>query len=99
MKKNGKSNADKSTAGMKAGDLDHLVAEGSVRMRSEDKQGECEKATFYTETDKIVMEGSPKLWNAENAIEGRVITHFVEKNYSRVDGGVNATFQTPDNSR
>ena len=87
------------TSGMKAGDVDYLVAEGNVRMKSEEKRGECQKATYYTTDDKIVMEGSPKLFDADNRIEGRVITHFIEKNYSKVDGGVNASFQTLDSSK
>ena len=95
-----KSPQDSSTTnaagGMRAGDIDRLVAEGNVRIKSEDKSGECEKATYYADTEKVVMEGSPVLRDPDTTIKGTTITHYMNENRSQVGGGVNATFETPD---
>ena len=84
------------TEGMKAGDVDRLVAEGDVRIKSDDKSGECQKATYYADTEKVVMEGSPILRSPDSIVGGETITHYMNENRSHVGGRVNATFEAPD---
>jgi lipopolysaccharide export system protein LptA len=95
-KKDTSTTSSSAAGGMEAGDVDHFVAEGAVRLKSEDRSGECEKATYFVDTDKVVMEGSPVLRDPDTTIRGTVITHFLEENRTQVGGVVHATFQAPD---
>ena len=90
---------DNAAGGMQAGEIDRIVAETKVRMKSEDKEGTCDKATYYAKQDKFVMEGSPVLKDkGKNTISGRTVVHYLGTNRSEVQGGVAATFFTPDSS-
>lgn len=83
--------------GMQAGEIDRIVAEKNVRMKSDDKEGTCDKATYFAKEDKFVMEGSPVLKDkGKNTITGRTVVHYLGSNRSEVQGGVAATFFTPD---
>ncbi len=87
------------TEGMQAGDINRIVAEKKVRMKSEAKEGTCEKATYFAKDDKFVMEGSPVLKDkGKNTITGHTVVHYLGTNRSEVLGGVEATFFTPDNT-
>ncbi|MDR1359426.1 MAG: LptA/OstA family protein [Deltaproteobacteria bacterium] len=97
-KKDAQQTPQAGTGDMEAGDVDHLVAEGSVRFKSKDRSGECAKATYFVDADKVVMEGSPVLRDPDTTIRGSIITHFIEENRTQVGGAVNATFQTPERS-
>ena len=98
LKKNPNASADTSGAeSMRAGDIDRLVAAGNVRLKSEDKSGECQTLTYYADTEKVVMEGSPVLRDPDSVIRSNVITHYMKTNQSHAGGGrVDATFQAPD---
>ena len=82
---------------MQAGNIDRIVAEKDVRMKSNDKEGSCQKATYYAKTDKVVMEGSPVLKNNkdQSTMKGSVITHYLKANRSEVQRP-EATFFTQD---
>ena len=96
LKKSGDSSTgNSSTDSMRAGDIDRLVADGNVRLKSEDKSGECQILTYYADTEKVVMEGSPVLRDPDSTIRGNVITHYMQTNRSHVGGRVNATFEAP----
>lgn len=93
------SSSDIGAGGMQAGEIDRIVAEKNVRMKSEDKEGTCDKATYFAKEDKFVMEGSPVLRDkGKNTISGRTVVHYLGTNRSEVQGGVAATFFTPDNT-
>lgn len=97
LKKSDSSNTGNSgTDSMRAGDIDRLVAEGNVRLKNEDKSGECQTLTYYADTEKVLMEGSPVLRDPDSTIRGTIITHYMQTNRSHVGGGVNATFEAPD---
>ena len=83
--------------GMQAGNVDRIVAEKDVRMKSNDKEGTCQKATYYAKTDKVVMEGNPVLKNNkdQSTMKGSVITHYLKANRSEVQRP-EATFFTQD---
>ena len=48
-------------AGMAAGDVDRIVAERNVRMKSENRNGTCAKATYTMDDGVLLMEGDPRL--------------------------------------
>lgn len=91
--------ADTTTGSMQAGDIDRIVAEKDVRMKSDTKQGKCDKATYFAKEDKFVMEGKPVLTDADKSqIIGSKIIHYMNSNRSEVLGA-EAMFYTPDNSQ
>ena len=77
-------------AGMAAGDVDRIVAERNVRMKSENRNG------------VLLMEGDPRLTDGENTVTGETIKYFTEENRSEVMGGskkrVEAVFSGSKNS-
>ena len=84
--------------GMPAGDVDRIIAETDVRMKSNNNEASCQKATYYAKTDKVVMEGSPTLKDKDkNSITGTTITHYLKTNRSEVQNP-KATFFTNDNA-
>ena len=73
-------------SGMDAGEIDRMVAERKVRMKRENRTGECEKATYTVDNAVLVMEGNPVLHEGENSIRGDVITFYTRENRSEVRG-------------
>ena len=74
-------------AGMAAGDVDRIVAERNVRMKSENRSGTCAKATYAMDNGVLLMEGDPHLTDGENTVTGETIRYFTEENRSEVMGG------------
>ena len=74
-------------SGMAAGDVDRIVAERNVRMKSENRTGTCAKATYTMDTGVLLMEGDPRLTDGENTVTGETIKYFTEENRSEVLGG------------
>lgn len=89
-------------AGMAAGDVDRIVAERNVRMKSENRNGTCAKATYTMDDGVLLMEGDPRLTDGENTVTGETIKYFTEENRSEVMGGskkrVEAVFSGSKNS-
>lgn len=81
------------------GEIEKIVAQGSVRLEREGKQGTCDKATYQVGPGVLVMEGDPQLADGDNSITGRVIRLYLKDNRSEVEGGggkqVEAIFMTP----
>lgn len=85
--------------GMEAGDINRIVAEKNVRLKSEDREGVCNKATYYAKDDRFVMEGSPRLWDSkQSTITGGTIIHYLSSNKSEVVNNAGVTFYAPDKS-
>ena len=75
-------------SGMAAGDVDHIVAERNVRMKSDNnRSGTCAKATYTMDTGILLMEGDPRLTDGENTVTGEIIKYYTEENRSEVLGG------------
>ena len=84
-------------SGMEAGDINRIVAIGKVRMKSEDKSGTCDKATYYAKEDRFVMEGSPVLKDSkQSTISGGSIVHYFNTNRSEVLNNAGVVFYAPD---
>ena len=89
--------AQSSSTGMEAGNIDRIVAEKNVRLKSETNTGTSDKMTYYTKEDKLVMEGRPVLKDAkQSTIVGTTIIHYLSSNRSQVVGGGTATFYSED---
>jgi lipopolysaccharide export system protein LptA len=99
-RKNTESDPGAAEQDMRAGEIDRIVADKNVRMKSADKEGTCDKATYFAKEDKIVMEGGPVVLRDKDksTIKGNIVTHYLSSNRSEVkgQGGVEAVFFTPD---
>jgi lipopolysaccharide export system protein LptA len=92
--------AQSSATGMEAGNIERIVAERNVRLKSEKNTGTSDKATYYAREDKLVMEGRPVLRDAkQSTITGTTIIHYVSSNRSQVIGGSTATFYSEDRTQ
>ncbi|MDR1490048.1 MAG: LptA/OstA family protein [Desulfovibrio sp.] len=97
LEKSSKTQAVPESGGMEAGDIDRIVAEGSVRMHSDKKRGTCDKATYYSKNEHFVMEGSPELRDErQSVITGGTIVHNFATNHSEVLNASKVVFYTPD---
>ncbi len=86
--------------GLAAGDVDRLVAEKSVRMKSENRVGTCDRATYTPDTGVLVMQGNPRLEDGKNTITGNEIRYYANENRSEVTSAgkkrVEAVFASPE---
>ena len=87
-------------AGMEAGNIERIIAERNVRLKSENNTGTSDKATYFPREDKLVMEGRPVLRDSkQSTVTGRTIIHYVSGNRSQVIGGGTATFYSEDRTQ
>lgn len=80
--------------------IDHLLAEGDVKLQEGNRTGYCQTAWFYPDKGLLRMEGEPRLEQGENSIRGSVIKLYINENKSEVIGGdsgrVEALFYSSD---
>ena len=76
-------------SGMNAGDIDRMVATGSVHIVKEGRTGDAEKVTFFMDDGLLVMEGNPILRENKNTIRGTVVKFYTKENRSEVIGSNN----------
>lgn len=57
-----------------SGGIETIEARGDVKIVVEDKTATSDKATYYTAGDKVVMSGSPRVWQGANVLSGKSIT-------------------------
>jgi lipopolysaccharide export system protein LptA len=65
---------------MGAGQIDHIVAKGNVRMVQEDRVATGDEAIYYKKRDEVVLTGNPQLWRAENTLKGERIIFNLKTN-------------------
>lgn len=80
--------ASAAVPGLEAGDVDRLVAQGSVIMTEPGgRSGTSDRATYTTGDGVLLMEGNPRLTDGENTITGETIRYYTQQNRSEVIGG------------
>ena len=67
--------------------LKEIVATGSVKVVQLDRRATSQKATFYQEENKIVLEGDVVVREGENVIRGERVTFYVDEERSVVEAG------------
>ena len=80
------SNNTVAQTGVSAGEIERIIAEKNVRMKSENRHGECEKATYTLANELLVMEGNPRLYEGKNSIVGERILFYMAEGRSEVIG-------------
>ncbi|MCJ7593199.1 MAG: lipopolysaccharide transport periplasmic protein LptA [Desulfobacterales bacterium] len=77
---------------IKAGDktelkIDRIIASGGVKItRPDGSSATAEQATYYQDSEKVVLTGKPKVTQRNDSVEGSVITLFLRENRSTVEG-------------
>ncbi len=66
--------------------ISKIVAEENVKINQGDRVATCDKATFYPDEKKVVMEGSPRVWKDGDLVTGEVITLFLDSDRMDVVG-------------
>lgn len=73
--------------------LDHIVASGDVRINTKGTVGTSNKATYYPDEKKILMEGDPKIWKEGDMIMGDLISVFTDNDRVLVEGAKATIYQ------
>jgi lipopolysaccharide export system protein LptA len=77
-------------------DIKRVVAKGNVRIVQETRTATSEHAVFSRDEGRIILTGSPKVFQGDNFVQGQEITIFLNEQRSIVSGGsggrVNAIF-------
>ena len=68
-------------------DVEKVEAFGNVRIVQGNRHGEAGHAVYDNKKGEIVLDGSPKVFQGEDVITGKVITYFVDEQKSVVTGG------------
>ena len=93
--------ADKVTInyGEKKGDVDNIIAEGTVRIVQENRTGVATHAVYDSREGRITLTGSPRVMQGDDSISGDTITYYIDEERSVVTGGsshrVEAVIQPP----
>lgn len=67
--------------------IQQIVATGNVRVTQGDRRATSQKATFYQNENKIILEGEVVIREGENVIRGEKVVYLIEEERSFVEGG------------
>lgn len=90
-------NSDKADFYLKenSSEFDRLYAQGKVTIKSDQKNGSGNKAVFFAEERKLILEGSPRLSETGKAdIVGQMLTLFLADGRILIDGQEDGRAQT-----
>jgi len=68
--------------------MERIDAVGKVRINQQNRIGTCNKATFFPEEKKIVMNGDPRVWRDGDIISGSLITIYIDSDKMDVENAV-----------
>lgn len=72
------------------GGINRVEASGNVKMSQENRIATGKKLVFYNPEQKIVMTGSPKIWQGDNLISCEKVTVLLEDNKIVFEGKVDS---------
>ena len=79
--------------------LKEIVATGNVKFVQLDRRATGQKATFYQESNRLVLEGEAVLREGENVIRGERVIYYIDEERAVIEGGkkgrVNTTITPP----
>ncbi|ABQ27146.1 lipopolysaccharide transport periplasmic protein LptA [Geotalea uraniireducens] len=71
-------------------DVEKVEAFGNVRVVQGNRQALAGHALYENKAGKIVLDTSPKVYQGDDVVSGKVITYFVDEQKSVVTGGGDA---------
>jgi lipopolysaccharide export system protein LptA len=79
--------------------LKEIMATGNVKFVQLDRRATGQKATFYQESNRLVLEGEAVLREGENVIRGERVIYYIDEERAVIEGGkkgrVNTTITPP----
>ncbi len=63
-----------------------IVATGNVKIVQLDKRATSQRATFYQNENKVVLEGDAVLRDGDNVVRGERVVHFADEDKTVVEG-------------
>jgi lipopolysaccharide export system protein LptA len=76
-----------------SGKIDTIEAKGSVKIIQQDKTATADEATYYSDADKIVLTGKPRVWQGDNVITGNRISYNIKEDTFSVDEATTVLYQ------
>jgi len=70
-----------------------IEAKGHVKIAKGESRGRCQHALYDKQAEKIILRGSPVVWQAGTRVSGRKITMFLKENRSVVEGETRVTIE------
>lgn len=63
-----------------------IEAKGHVKIKNGESRAICQHALYDKKTEKIILRGSPVVWQAGTRVSGLKMTMFLKENRSTVEG-------------
>jgi len=76
-----------------SGRIETIEAVGGVKIVQEDKTATAGKAVYYSEGDKIVLTGKPRVWQGGNVLDGSKITYNLKDDTVSVEDANTVLYQ------
>jgi lipopolysaccharide export system protein LptA len=70
-----------------------IEAKSHVRIAKGESRARCQHALYDKQAEKIILRGSPVVWQAGTRVSGRKITMFLKENRSVVEGETRVTIE------
>ncbi len=70
-----------------------IEAKGHVKIIKGESRATCTRALYDKKTEKIILLGSPIVWQEGTRVSGQKITMYLKENRSTVEGGTRVTIQ------
>lgn len=67
--------------------LKEIIATGNVKIVQLERRATSQKATFYQDENKVVLDGEAVVREGENVIRGERVVYYVDEERSVVEGG------------
>ncbi|OGP61889.1 MAG: hypothetical protein A2169_00210 [Deltaproteobacteria bacterium RBG_13_47_9] len=67
--------------------LKEITAVGNVKIVQLDRRATSQKATFYQNENKVILDGEAVVREGENVIRGERVIFYIEEERSVVEGG------------
>lgn len=70
-----------------------IEAKGHVKITKGESRATCTRALYDKQEERIILLGSPVVWQAGTRVSGQKITMFLKENRSIVEGGTRVTIE------
>ena len=74
--------------------LKEIVATGNVKVVQLDRRATCQRATFYQNENKIVLDGDAVVREGDNIIRGERVVYLIDEERSFVESGKGSRVNT-----
>ena len=70
-----------------------IEAKGHVKITKGESRATCTRALYDKKNEKIILLGSPVVWQDGTRVSGQKITMYLQENRSTVEGGTRVTIE------